>query len=41
MGTTSIEELREHADHVVATLESVSVESSGPHGITLLIASAL
>ena len=41
MGTTSIEELREHADHVVATLESVSVESTGPDGITLLIASAL
>jgi sugar-phosphatase len=40
IGTTPVDELRPYADHLVASLEAVSVESSGPHGITLLISSA-
>jgi sugar-phosphatase len=39
IGTTSVDELRAHADYVVDSLASVSVESSGPGGVTLLIAS--
>jgi hypothetical protein len=39
IGTTPLDELREHADYLVSSLESVTVESTGPEGVALLITS--
>lgn len=39
IGTTTVAELREHADYVVETLKSVTVEAITDSGVTLRIAS--
>lgn len=39
VGTTTVDELREHADHVVASLESVTAVEASEAGITLRIVS--